>query len=113
MHNQNIPYNQPSSPKLLVEIQKFDIAFNKSEYPKNHTFTLLGYSQISHEPNNLNYWHVEFTLLDFNKEKITSTGEWVKKYCNQTIKDILVASAYSNHPEVSPISNDFYFKKIA
>lgn len=106
IHKKEIPYQQGKTKdlrKLLKEMGEDPIEINDK-----YQFSAI--IEVSHEPINLNYWHVELKIKDFKKHEISSTkSAWVKELCEQTLKNILAVNAY--HEIITkPIPSSSYLK---
>lgn len=108
--NQSIPYEMTKNKPLEKEINKF---FNYIPKPhiKDGKFELMGKTEIHHDPTKLNYWHVEYNLIDYKGETLKYNGsEYIKGFCKKVITDILCANSYNYYPDVKPIPKKFYIK---
>ena len=97
IHKQQIPFlrrkDDPNVKKLYQALKK--------KLPEQENIDSEGYSSVSHEPVQLNYWHVEFNLLDnrtnqhVKRDKIRREGSnyWQNNLAKTALTDILIANA--------------------
>ena len=77
MHNLEIPYTKSEDKSILKVLKKLHLKYEVSD----STINSSGKAIIKHVPTNLNYWHLELHLTNFN-------GDIIKKVSNQFDKDI-------------------------
>jgi len=108
-------YGRRKAKELNTELKLFyEKIGKKMDYDKEiHEF--IGHTSLSHVPTNLNYWHVEFNLIDYRKEVIKRKNtNWIEDLGEQIIKNILTANAYATVPiELPVIPERYYFKQRA
>jgi hypothetical protein len=112
LHNQTFPYYR----KKDKDVDKLLKALNIKSADEEDTVKLYGASVIKHVPVRLNYWHIEFKLLDIEarekgnsskitREKIKSSPientssdilkqHWITQAAIFALNDILLHSAY-------------------
>jgi len=111
MHNQSIPYSQPTKSKELnLEIEKFFAHISKPII-KDGEHQLEGFAKVVHDPTKLNYWHLEYNLCNFKGDPIKYTGsKSIEKYCKKVINDILCANSFDKLDPIPPIPKQHYLR---
>jgi hypothetical protein len=101
IHNITFPYSHHNEGKLKEIIRKN----NPSLLVQNSAGKVFGASIIKHKPARLNYWHVEFHLLDIEsrieggqtgitRQKAAKSVVWVTGAIEMALDDILLNSAF-------------------
>jgi hypothetical protein len=97
IHNQVIPYQRNSNdPKVQKLYKKLKIPLTS-----NSLVDFEGKTVVSHEPINLNYWHIEFLLSDPKEEqevkrkniKSDDDGYWQNNLARTALNNILLVNA--------------------
>ena len=108
IHNADVPFERNLDKDLkrkLIQAKIIDDKYSKSKKELNYKI------EIKHAPTNLNYWHIELTLWDYNigdKTKIKDAGsKWKEALCKQALTDVLVANAYSEISDLEEIPSYF------
>lgn len=108
LNNIQIPYNNAGREALkLAKLNKLDIDYSDPNLPKLNE---KGISKISHQPTNLNYWHVELQIFNKNNDKIAKAKDMVGKSASEYILiHIISKKASSEIPSFYyPISKSHY-----
>ena len=107
IHDLNIPYDRPQDKHVdnLLKALEIDIK------PDNKKYHFKGRLKFVSVPTNLNYWHVELRIYDFNNEPINyRSSNWTKELCRQILSDVICVNAFPLVPSFVSIPNK-YFKK--
>lgn len=112
IHNKPQTYQAPKIEDLLAYKERF----GKPAEVKvdNKTFFLVeGNCKILHDPLNMNYWHVEYNIFDYENSQIKKYGSaWVKQFCESVIANTIMLNSYPSFPleKIPTIPNHFYLK---
>jgi len=105
IHDITVPYKRP----IDKELDKFFKAFEIEPIKEENNYILDGKTKVIHDPINLNYWHVEFKILNFEQGEIKDTkATWKKEYSKQVLKDIIAANAFPAACLYNSIPISFY-----
>jgi hypothetical protein len=119
IHNKTVPYVVPQKTTNEEKFKKLKKAFSFEIKEDGEEATIFGASVIKHTPNKLNYWHVEFVILDIEarytptETKITrkrSSSNYVKTAAEHALNDILLQSAHSKADFIASIPSEHYLK---
>jgi hypothetical protein len=90
LHNLTFPYQRNKDKDVNKLIEK--LALKPVEIEGKYQFQ--GKSVISHEPTQLNYWHVEFQIKDIEDNLISNTkSAWKKNAAEMALKNVICVSA--------------------
>ena len=107
LHNITFPYNRIIDKDTRKLVNSLDI---KPIEDSGH-FKFLGRSVIIHEPTRLNYWHVEFQILDIMNQQVTNTSSnWKKTVAKIALSDIIKVNALMDCPNLEKIPETYYRK---
>jgi hypothetical protein len=95
LHNLSIPYGRTKDKSFDKVIKSFGIA----REIHNNKYQLNAFTKINHQPNMLNYWHVEFDFYDgvngILGDKITATGsKWQQDIANDILDHVITGCAF-------------------
>ena len=108
MHNQEIPYGVPYNKIQEKEITKF-FEYMPRPSVKDGNYQVQGKTEIQHEPTKLNYWHVEYLIIDYKNNPIKyGKSEYIKNFCRKVLTDIICANSSNELPSFEPISSRYY-----
>lgn len=102
------PYKNNS--ELVQQIKEY---FGKDTPPKtkDDKYIVIGNTELKHDPTNLNYWHVEYNVQQFNKRPIKNKGQiFLMEYCADIIKNAICGAASNELGEIDKISESFYLE---
>jgi len=110
IHRQQVPYTVPTNPHFKKEVDKF-FEYVSKPIIEDDKFLLQGETNIQHDPTKLNYWHVEFNLIDFKGVALKyNNSTSIKDFCVKVLKDIICANSYNYLADPKPIPKKFYIK---
>ena len=108
LHNQEIPYKQTFTKDLKNAIDKFYAEVDKPDLINNQ-YSLKGYTELEHSPTNLNYWHVEFILSDYQHNPIKhSSSTYINEFCKHVLVNIFCKNVKSKIESIPVITKNFY-----
>lgn len=110
--SQDFPYSQPSHKDLDREVEKF---FQHVDKPKviNGSYSFKGLSKLLHDPVNLNYWHMELNIFNYQGAPIQyKSNPYIKVLCQQVISNIISANSFQEMPDFQEIPKTFYKKSF-
>lgn len=110
--SQRIPYIQTKTKDLTKEINRF---FEYIEKPiiSDGAYKLEGETKLLHDPINLNYWHLELNVLDYQRNPIKyKSSKYIEDFCKKVIADIICANSFSNIMDIPVIPKNIYKKCI-
>lgn len=102
------PYK--SNSELVKQIKEH---FGEDQLPKTEDgkYIVMGNTEVKHDPTNLNYWHVEYNVQQFNNKPIKNSGQkFLIEYCKDIIKDAICGAATHEIGELIKISDEFYLE---
>ena len=104
LHRITLPYSMPSTKEMQ------NLFKNLKHTVIGTTIIAQGESIITHSPNNLNYWHVELNILDFNQNPVVKKkmNQFSKSLAGHLVSQILSVKAKSEldeTPQKIPLSS--------
>lgn len=105
IHDLDVPYSKPYDKKLENLLKSLE----KDIKPENNKFHFIGKIKFIPMPTNLNYWHVELKIFDFNNEPIKyNNSNWLKEFCRQILSDVVCVNTSPLTPSVESIPSKFF-----
>lgn len=96
LHNKTFPYSRKDDKETQKLLKELGLSLEK----KDNSFKLNGAAVIKHRPNKLNYWHIEFVLLDIepraNYKQIEIKPNKIKSYDNLTLVEKISKQHWAN-----------------
>lgn len=111
LQNLQFPYTRPSdkdSKKLLAALN--------IQPAQDGLFHIVAKTEIRHKPSNLNYWHVEFTIIESdnkNAKPIKDVGSKWRKMLVHSIQHVISNAAKKERPLVPVIGKEHYLKSVS
>jgi hypothetical protein len=111
IHSTVFPYNLKSNVSHHKEIENFQEIF-KDNILKNEmgeVIELKGSACISHEPINLNYWHVEVNIKDYKGGIITEVkNSQSKQFAQEALINLIKVNSFADVDKINQIPIEFY-----
>ena len=114
LHDKPIPYDREKNSHLDKEVQNFFNNMIPAGIDVGNKYKLEARIKLAHDPINLNYWHVEYELYDFQNTRLDATKgkTWIEDLAKQVFKNIISINSYPVLPAIESISKTA-FKKSA
>jgi hypothetical protein len=108
IHDLSIPYQKPFDKHTERLLRELNIEIK----PENNKYNFTGKIRFVPDPINLNYWHFELKVLDYKNEIIdNNSSNWLKEFCGQILRDVIIVNSSPLEPEVVKIPSQFYLKE--
>jgi len=107
LHGKTFPYYRGKDDHTKKIISALNL---KPEQNGKYKFT--GSSRITHDPTNLNYWHIELELKDDNGDRIkNASSAWITSAAQEALGHFITGSAKNTIPVIEPIKTKFYLQE--
>ena len=110
LHRKTFPYYRGDDSEAKKIINALSLKPEKVD-GKNK---LHGSSEVKHSPTNLNYWHVELTLVDQVGKRIKkSSSIWIQSAAEMAYGHLISVNALQAAPPISTISKKSFISALA
>ena len=112
LHNIDIPYLQSEKTEgLKKKVDEFFTHLPKPIVDKGN-YKFEGKTKICHDPTNLNYWHIEYNMIDFNGDTMLKGGKYLENFCKTVIADVISIHSSDKPSYLIEIAPKFYTKYL-